>query len=315
MVLVPVVPAPPLPTYHWSVGIDALFLERSSGGSIPLGYTAPNPNPNQTIDNLYSDDVLFPEQAGLRLQISRQLDANKSIDATYWGLQQWSGGRQIYGDPVEYSVLAWSPWLQIPYLPSVQGLDNYLGYNYSSQVENVEIGERLRLNPYDPYWTLNWLWGARYFYLSEHFNLSGADNWSGDSESLDSKTLNNLIGMQLGLQLIRGWDRCQFEVEGKAGMMANIYHQHKTDSASDAFGEIPDGFHPQDYANNGTDLSGLFELSLAARYRLGEYLWLRAGYQVYCITGLAMAPRQLGGFGHGGTLTLDGVSLGLESTW
>ena len=33
------VPAPPLPTYEWSAAVDALFLERSSGGSIPLGYT------------------------------------------------------------------------------------------------------------------------------------------------------------------------------------------------------------------------------------------------------------------------------------
>ena len=33
------------------------------------------------------------------------------------------------------------------------------------------------------------------------------------------------------------------------------------------------------------------------------------------MTGLAMAPRQLGGFGHGGTLVLDGLSLGMESTW
>jgi hypothetical protein len=70
-----------------------------------------------------------------------------------------------------------------------------------------------------------------------------------------------------------------------------------------------------DVSNSGADVSGLFELSVAARYRLGEYLWLRLGYQVYCMTGLAMAPRQLGGFDHAGTLVLDGISLGLESTW
>ncbi len=36
-------PAPPLPAYQWSAIIDALFLERSSGGSIPLGYSYYNP--------------------------------------------------------------------------------------------------------------------------------------------------------------------------------------------------------------------------------------------------------------------------------
>ena len=70
-----------------------------------------------------------------------------------------------------------------------------------------------------------------------------------------------------------------------------------------------------DSANSGGGVSGLFEVSVAARYRLGEYLWLRLGYQAYCMTGLAMAPRQLGGFEHGGTLVLDGLSLGMESTW
>ena len=87
--------------------------------------------------------------------------------------------------------------------------------------------------------------GRRYFYLYEHFNLSGADNWSGDSESLDEKTENNLVGMQTGLQLISGWNRYQFEVEGKAGLMANFYRQHATDAASTSTGAIPAGFIPR----------------------------------------------------------------------
>ena len=37
-----VMAAPPMQSYEWSAAVDALFLERSSGGSIPLGYTAYN---------------------------------------------------------------------------------------------------------------------------------------------------------------------------------------------------------------------------------------------------------------------------------
>ena len=68
------VPAPPLASQQWSVAIDALFLERNSGGGIPLGYSVYNPSsglpPALPTENLYSDDALFPLEAGVRLEIS-----------------------------------------------------------------------------------------------------------------------------------------------------------------------------------------------------------------------------------------------------
>ncbi len=106
------VPVPPLPSYLWSASLDALFLERSSGGSIPLGYTFYNPGSKlpQALptDSLYSDDVSFPLAAGMRLEISGKLGNDITLAATYWGLQQWSVGRTIYGDPYQDTVLAYS---------------------------------------------------------------------------------------------------------------------------------------------------------------------------------------------------------------
>ncbi len=75
------------------------------------------------------------------------------------------------------------------------------------------------------------------------------------------------------------------------------------------------GFTPYDITNSGTDLAALFEVSIAARYRLTENFWIRLGYQFYDITGLALAPRQLGSFGHGGNVSFDGLSIGIQSTW
>ena len=52
------------------------------------------------------------------------------------------------------------------------------------------------------------------------------------------------------------------------------------------------------------------------RCRLSPSLWLRAGYQFYCVTGLALGPRQQPDhYDHGGTVALDGLSLGVESAW
>ena len=201
--------------------------------------------------------------------------------------------------------MASSPWLQTPYF------DNSLGYTYTSDVANVEINQRFKLFSFDPYRALSWLWGVRYFYLSDDFILSGSDLYSSTNEDLNWQTKNNLIGMQLGLQWTWGWDRFQLSTEAKAGLFANCYSQQGTDSINGSASSP--GF---DVSHSGTDLSALFEFSLLARFRVTDCMWIRAGYQYYCVTGLATGPRQLGaqlaGYDAGGTVGLDGLSLGLE---
>ena len=116
--------------------------------------------------------------------------------------------------------------------------------------------------------------------------------------------------MQAGLQWGWGWDRLQFSTEGKVGLYANVYNQHKIDTGSG-----PADITPADISHSGTDLAALFELSLLARFRINQALWLRLGYQCYCATGLALAPRQLGSWGRNGAVALDGLSLGVEAGW
>jgi hypothetical protein len=309
-VLVQPVIAPPIPSSRWSVSIEALWLERDVGCSTALGFTFINPTPALATDVLLSDDVLFPLATGMRLQVSRQISDQAAIEATYWGLQQWSVGRAIYGDPDKQTVLADSPWLQLPWL--LGGVDSLLGYTYTSRVHSAEISERLALGSYGPYGGFRWLWGFRYFYLADHFTLSGEDS-SGAYEDLDYHTCNDLVGMQAGLQWVRGWERFQLNTDFKVGVMANFYSQRGSDSGGGS--GLPAKFVPWDNWQMGTDFSALFEFSLLARFRINPYLWLRAGYQFYCVTGLALGPRQLAAWDHGGTVGLDGLSLGMEAAW
>ena len=67
------------------------------------------------------------------------------------GPQHWSIDRTIHGDPVGETVLGHSPWLQTPDL--VGGLDDFLGYSYTSDVHNVEINERIRFHSFNPFST------------------------------------------------------------------------------------------------------------------------------------------------------------------
>jgi hypothetical protein len=92
-------------------------------------------------------------------------------------------------------------------------------------------------------------------------------------------------------------------------LFAKVYSQQGTDSAGTTV-----GFQPFDVSHSGTDLAALFEISLLLRYRVTSCMWLRAGYQYYGVTGLALGPQQLGGYDAGSTVGLDGLSLGVELT-
>ena len=291
----------------WDVSVDALWLERSTGKGVWLGstdYWNPSPNPPPR-DSLWSDDVLFPLEPGMRVQLIGQISERSDVEVVGWGLQQWSVGRAIYGDPNGWTVLAYSPPLHTSAL--IGGFDNNVSYTYKSQVANVEFNQRYRFNTYDPFHTAAWMLGVRYFYLSDDFALSGSDLSVPASETLDWKTKNNLIGFQAGLQWARGWDRFQLSTEAKVGLYANIYSQKGVDSVSGS-----SGAQPYDLSHGSTDLAFLGEISLLARYRVSSCFWLRAGYQYYYAAGLAMGPRQLGGFDANGDVGLDGLSLGVE---
>lgn len=306
------VPAPPLPNNAWTVNAEALFLERepSNAHGIVLGQTFYNSANTPVANTLYTDDS-FGLTTGLRLEVSRNFD-DITLSGTYWGMQQWSAGNSILADPQGYTVLAYSPFLQTAQI--FGALDNQIGYTYSSQIQNVELNALVRLNPSDPYWQVNWLWGARYVYFADNFNLFGIDDSNSTTENFNVTTVNNLFGVQTGLLFVRGWSRVQWEAGLKFGLMANIFRQHGIDSLS-AASVVPAGFNYVDTSNTGCGISGLFEVTLAACYRITDNLGIRLGYQFYDLTGMALAPRQLTSFGHGGNVALDGVSIGLQATW
>jgi hypothetical protein len=302
------VPAAPLPSYRWSAAIDALFLDRSAGGCTYLGSAHGNGPP----DGLYSDDVFFPLTAGMRLELTRRSNNEEfAISGTYWGLQRWSVSDAVYGDPNHFSVLAFSPYLQMSDI--LTGIDDTLGYTDTSEVHNVELNGLFRLNA-SGYWQLDWLVGARYLYLADHFTLTGLDDWNSTTEQVDIHTTNNLMGVQTGLLFTQGWNRFRWDAGLKFGVFVNAYHQHGTDTAT-APQEILAQFTPYDASNDGSAVAGLVEFTLNASFRLTDALWLRLGYEFCDVGGLALAPRQLGGFGHGGNVTLDGLSIGLQAMW
>ncbi len=300
---------------HWVFSAEALWLERTDDRGVFLGSAVTTINsgsPGLEVDRLHSDDTLFALATGVKLQLGYRLGNQDALEFTYYGLQQWSTGRSIYGDPVNGAVLVFSPYTQTDTL--IGGFDTRLGYSYKSRFNNVEITDRfVGTGGYS--WSVAGLWGLRYIQLSDKFVLTGQDTLTGDFENIDIHTANNLLGPQIGLQIIRDWGRFQLNSELKAALFANFNSERYSNLNSSGASGNPPGFVTVNQNRQSTDLAGLIELSLIAKYQLTDHLWLRGGYQTTWVGGLAIGPRQLGHFNSSGSVGLDGPSLGFDVVW
>ncbi len=301
---------------RWIFSAEALWLARTDDRDVRLGHMQTNSgggNPVFITDELDSGDTWFPLAPGAKFQLGYRLDDLGAIEFSYFGLNRWSVGRTIYGDPVNDTILGFSPWTQTDAL--VGGFDNTLSYVYKSRVNNVEVNDRF-VGTGGMFWSVAGLVGLRYTNVADRFMLSGSDVASGTFENIDIHTHNNLFGPQVGVEIIRDWDRFQLNSEFKFGLMANFVSAHYSNlNSSGATAGNPAGFTSTDRSESATGVAGIFEFSLIGRYRLTDHLWLRGGYQNYYLAGLAIGPQQLRGFHHGAGIGLDGPSLGLEASW
>ncbi len=305
----------PVDAPHWVVTAEAMWLERTDDRSIFLGdavTTAASGSPGFVLDELRSDDALFNWATGVKLQLAYCLSNHDAIEMTYYGLQHWSAGRSIYGDPVNETVFLYSPYTQTDTL--IGGFDTRLGYTYQSTLNNLEITDRFAASG-GLAWQVAGLWGIRYVQVSDKFTLTGEDTFTGDFENIDIKTSNNLLGPQIGLQIIRDWGRFQLNTELKAGIFANFNRETYSNLNSSGASGNPPGFVTVNDSKQSTAVAGLVEFILIAKYKLTDHLWLRGGYETAWIGGLATGPKQLAGFDHGSSIGLDGPSLGFEVNW
>jgi hypothetical protein len=303
----------PLPTdgAHWMFSAEAMWLERVDNRDVLLGNAVTNNGgPNFVVDTLTSGDVDFPFATGMKLQLGYRFNDENAIEVSYFGLQQWSVGSAIHGDPVGDTVLIFSPYTQTDAL--IGGFDNTLSYTYKSEVNSVEVNDRI-FGTGGPFWAVSGLVGLRYVQVSDRFSLSGSDTFTGDYENIDIKTANNLLGPQIGVEWLRTWNRFELSTTIKAGIFANFNRETYSNLNSSGASGNPPGFVAVNQSTQNTDVAGLFEFSLIARYRVTDYLWIRGGYQTYYLGGLALGPRQLGGVSRSGGMGLDGPSLGLEA--
>ncbi len=301
--------AAPLP--DWSFSADVLFLDRSIGTNNRLGGVY-SYNTHSFIEHLNSSDAGFNVQPGMRLQLIRRLNEQVAFEAIYFGLQSWSAGNTLYVDPFGSNTVAYSPYTQTDAL--IGGFGTSLGYVNRSSINNVEFNQLFKRVDFGN-WRWSTLWGVRYLLLSDRLDITGLDNYYPAYENVNLNSTNNLLGLQVGTAWQRDWNRLHLQLNGKAGLMANIIHLHETNMNSSGVYGSPSGFYPYDVSANRGSVAGVFDLSAVATYNVSTNFLVRLGYQLLFVPGVALAPDQLDGVVRQDSIFLHGPMAGCELRW
>ncbi|NBX29903.1 hypothetical protein EBR04_05550, partial [bacterium] len=200
------------------------------------------------------------------------------------------------------------------------------GGGMSSSLQSFEINRRF---PTDG--RLGWLMGFRWVEWNDGIGLESLTVPDPEffpdpyTRSYRTRTANDLYGLQIGADsILYGLGR-SFRIEGigKAGIFYNDARQTSRFSTTDQFVE-PDMLA---VATSTGRAAFVGELGATAVYDVTERISLRAGYTIFWLGGLALAPNQfdrqklcpgndvMGGTDTGGSVVAQGLSLGLEGRW
>lgn len=291
------------PTPSWTVTADALFLNRSNAASQGILYD------NNTGSELVNTSNLgFGNQAGPRLMLLRPLGSGWVLDVEYFGIDGWSATQSA--GPGDFLLIG----DQSQSGPDVDSA-NFL---YASRFRTAEINLRAPGSSwFQP------LIGFRWIGLSETYQASGGfiDNSTSIPFNLRYNTLNNLYGGQIGANVIL-WDHggpLTITSLNKAGLYLG-------DSQNTGNFTATDGPNSMTFAGNGHSRQAAFfgEVGVVANWQLNDHLSIRGGYQLYWLTGVALAANQpyatdlvggTGGINAGGNTFMHGPSAGFQLSW
>jgi len=225
---------------------------------------------------------------------------------------------------------------------------------YASYTNNFEINgrfaprgrtDRLVLHP-DGRWRrecqpgqyMSYLYGLRFMQINETFNFHSqgtTDTYSPDPSSPSGYTLtdshfytgdydavahNNLLGLQIGVEMIFRQCRWNWGIHSKLSPCVNFSDQASNINSTDV--TTGTTWFNRQIAASKHEASLIGEVGFEATFKFRPNLMGRAAYDFTWVTGLALAPEQLqmttlpvNKINTNGTLFMHGISLGLEWLW
>jgi hypothetical protein len=298
----------------WTGRADALLLWRDAPQSAPL-YDF---RPAGSGVALNASDFQSGMAAGPRFTLFRHTGDMGAIEFNFLRVQSFSASRTL--PTSEFAYQDATP-RGLYCCDDTTPRDAASGSMWSS-LQSAEVNRRF---PTDG--RLGWLMGFRWVEWNDSLGLESQTlvNFPdlGFTNSYLTRTSNDLYGMQVGADSILFGLGRPFRVEGigKAGVFYNDARQ----TSSFATTATP----PEAVAVSTSVGRAAFvgELGATAVYDLTERISLRAGYAIFWLGGLALAPAQYdvnkicpplpasGATDTAGSVVVQGLSLGLEGRW
>jgi hypothetical protein len=308
----PTPPPPALPPVYPSTTscyaiADAIFFTRDAQvGNKPLILTSTVPNPTTPNVLASTADLGFNFEVGPRITLGHEFGDNYAFEATYWGIFNWHDSLTQTG----------ANDLNLPGDLALTGGLAFIGADrvtvtYDSDVNSAEF------NFLHGYGNIACLIGFRYFNLGERFNITAVDAVDGTG-FYDVNAYNNLFGVQAGARVQQSCGNWSYDITGKAGVYGNAI------SSSQLVVDVDPSSPLRAVSNTGAQVAFLGELGFNGNYQFSPNWFIRGGYQVFWVDGVALAPNQLdftdttGSGTHlnkNGSLFMQGAHAGLMARW
>ena len=301
--------------------VEALAMQRAPGPGGPLAI-----NGDTQVPVLSADALEFAMAPGLRVLYGRHGPGALGWEVGYVG---------VYGMLAD-SVASGTGTLEIaPFLgDGVNGLRNatLAAAKYTSAFNSVEANvllmqqnwrpERVSAYPHEAATRViswDWLAGFRWAGLTEGAAVT-MTRATGLADTYALRTNNNLFGGQLGFRGRVDWGLWALDGWLKAALAGTAASQSQSPIVDSVTG---DPFRPG-WASSAADVGGIFDIDIAVSRRINDTWAVRVGWNSIWLTSVALATDQFdfansgtprGGIADGGTLWLNGVSLGIEGRW
>lgn len=271
---------------------------------------------------LFSDSEPHEFESGGRITFGRFLGRDAArrdhmIEASFMGLFDWSSQAELAGSNLITGLSAgdlrsFSPILQgLPNLEQITGFFNNdrIRYEYNSSLDNIEVNYRIRTRPGRDQmaihpsgaWTRHasssqlrgFSAGIRAMSIREGF-LTEAFTETDRNGMYRVRTANDMIGPQIGVELIETHDFWHWGFRGSAGTLLNFADRR---SQVETLLEVPDGgvvreeISGRSQVNDEEQLSFVGQVGLYGAIRLRPNMSIKLGYNFMYVAGLAIAPN------------------------
>jgi hypothetical protein len=295
----------------WSGRTEGLLLWRSNPQSVPLFEPLDGLG---GLGGLNAADFTSGMAAGPRFTVFRHTPDLGAIEFNYLRVQSFTAHESLPETAGGY--------LETPAgifcCPSEIPVDAVTG-GFSSALQSFEVNRRF---PTEGRW--QWLTGFRWVQWSEEMGLETSYFRGQLTDSYASRTFNDLYGWQVGADSIL-WGfggPLRLEGIGKAGV---FYNQATQTSTTTVGATLPPT--SLSVATEVARTAFVGEVGVTSVYDITDWLSVRAGYVIFWLGGLATAPNQfdaqvlcpgqpiLGATDTGGSVFVQGLTLGLEGRW